>query len=263
MRRHSSRVKFLWVPLIAGLLITGCATHAPVAVSQLKLAPGLQSAQVSDVHLPDGSASTALRYWLYLPKDYDADPTKRWPIVLFLHGAGERGQDLNQVAVHGPPKLVKNGRDFPFILVSPQCPSGERWHSGQLVELLQKLSLTLRVDTNRWCATGLSMGGYGSWELASVYPNRFAAVAPVCGGGQTIDLLLRNRPELKTLGVWAFHGSKDSVVIPSESQRMVDAFKQLGNTECKLTLYPEANHDSWTATYNNSELYTWLLKHHR
>lgn len=256
-------MKLTRILLLAGLLVAGCTTRSPVVVSQLKLAPGLQLEQASEIHIPGGITQTTVRYWLYLPKDYDADPTKRWPIVLFLHGAGERGKDLNQVAVHGPPKLVKNGGEFPFILVSPQCPSSERWHAAPLVGLMDELSRTLRVDTTRWYATGLSMGGYGTWELASVYPHRFAAVAPVCGGGQTIDLLLKNRPELKTLGIWAFHGSKDSVVIPSESQRMVEAFKQLGNTECKLTLYPDANHDSWTATYNNPEIYSWLLSHHR
>jgi predicted peptidase len=250
----------LW---LAGLLFAGCATHSPVSVSQLKLSPGQQVAQETVVHPLGDTVSVPLRYWLYLPKDYDADPTKRWPIVLFLHGAGERGQDLKAVAVHGPPKLAKAGHDFPFILVSPQCPAGERWHGAPLVELLDGLSRTLRVDTTRWYATGLSMGGYGSWELASVYPQRFAAVAPVCGGGQTIDLLLGNRPELKSLGIWAFHGGKDTVVVPAESERMVSGFKKQGNPDVRLTVYPEAGHDSWTAAYNTEELYTWLLQHHR
>jgi predicted peptidase len=204
-------------------------------------------------------------YLLYTPADYGVDTTKQWPLVLFLHGAGERGSELDKVTVHGPPKLVKQGRNFPFILVSPQCPDDQRWQADALIGLLDGVQAKLRVDPKRVYVTGLSMGGYGSWSLASRYPERFAAVAPICGGGERIDILLAGRrgPALKTLGIWAFHGAKDNVVPLNESERMVDAFKKAGNTDVKLTVYPEAGHDSWTEAYNTAELFEWLLKHSR
>ena len=206
-----------------------------------------------------------LSYLLYTPTEYGADATKQWPLVLFLHGAGERGSELDKVAVHGPPKLVKQGRSFPFILVSPQCPGEQRWQPDVLIGLLDGVQAKLRVDPKRVYVTGLSMGGYGTWSLASRYPERFAAVAPICGGGERIDILLAGRrgPALKTLGIWAFHGAKDNVVPLDESERMVDAFKKTGNTDVKLTVYPDAGHDSWTEAYNTAELFEWLLKHSR
>jgi predicted peptidase len=108
------------------------------------------------------------------------------------------------------------------------------------------------------------MGGYGSWELAVKHPERFAAVAPICGGGERIRTLLpAQREALKTLGVWAFHGGKDSVVVPAESERMVEAFKKAGNESVKHTVYPEAGHDSWTQAYNDPAFFDWLLQHSR
>jgi predicted peptidase len=110
------------------------------------------------------------------------------------------------------------------------------------------------------------MGGYGTWDLGLSHPEKFAAIAPICGGGELIDVLLlddKKEAAVKTLGIWAFHGAKDPVVPVSESQRMVDALKQRGVQDIKLTIYPEALHDSWTETYNNPELYKWLLQHER
>lgn len=203
-----------------------------------------------------------LDYLLHLPKGYDAKGSKVWPLMLFLHGAGERGSDVARVAVHGPPKLVKQGRDLPFILVSPQCPEGQRWDNESLLALLDEVIKKHKVDTKRVYLTGLSMGGYGTWSLAAHHPERFAAVAPICGGGSTIDILLRARVKdspIKTLPTWVFHGAKDPVVLLAESERMVAALKKAGNNDVKLTVYPEAQHDSWTETYNNEELYEWFL----
>jgi predicted peptidase len=210
----------------------------------------------------------SLGYLLHLPKDYAPAGAKRWPLMLFLHGAGERGDDLAKVAVHGPPKLVQQGRDFPFILVSPQCPTGQRWDADVLNALLDAVIAKHMVDTNRVYLTGLSMGGYGSWSLAARYPERFAAVAPICGGGERIDILLGSRDKtkgaaLRSLPVWAFHGAKDPVVPLGESERMVDAFQRTGNPHVKLTVYPEAQHDSWTESYANEALYEWFLSQRR
>ena len=196
------------------------------------------------------------KYLLFLPEDY-GQTDKKWPLMLFLHGAGERGSNLDLVAKHGPPKIVKEKKDFPFIVVSPQCPSDQWWPDKveTLIHLLDEIVATYDVDEQRVYLTGLSMGGYGTWSLGCAYPDRFAAIAPICGGGRRFFARrLRNTP------VWAFHGAKDRVVPPSESEQMVKAINAVGG-KAKLTIYPDAYHDSWTRTYENPELYEWLLKH--
>jgi len=206
-----------------------------------------------------------LQYLLALPEGYDEDKQKKWPLVLFLHGMGERGSTLTNVAVHGPPKLVAQGRKFPFILVAPQCPLGDFWHAEQLIALLDDVKKQYRVDDDRVSVTGLSMGGYGTWELATTFPQYFAAAAPICGGGGIIPIAAANadrRANIKALPIWAFHGAKDNIVPLSESESMVNQLKRIGNN-AKLTVYPNANHDSWTETYNNPELYSWLLQQTR
>ena len=210
--------------------------------------------------------SASLKYLLFVPKGYDSDSAKRWPLMLFLHGAGERGNDISKVTTHGPPKNVAQDSDFPFILVSPQCPEGEIWSNDILLGLLDEVIGTCRVNTNRIYLTGLSMGGYGTWDLGLSHPERFAAIVPICGGGDLITVLLTDgskKQALKSLGVWAFHGGKDPIVPLEESQRLVDILKRVGTTDVRLTVYPEAGHDSWTETYNNPQLYQWLLSHER
>lgn len=196
-----------------------------------------------------------LNYLLYLPKDYNED--KAWPLMVFLHGAGERGNNLEQVKLHGPPKLIAEGQDFEFIIVSPQCPADKWWvgMDSHIIALVDEMMEKYKVDANRVYLTGLSMGGYGTWNVAGNDPERFAAIVPICGGSKS---LLAAR--LKNVPIWAFHGEKDNVVPMSESVQMVDAVNAAGG-QAKLTLYPEAGHDSWTQTYANPELYTWLLSH--
>lgn len=210
--------------------------------------------------------AVSANYLLFLPRDYAEQKSKRWPLILFLHGAGERGTNIWKVAVHGPPKIVKEKPDFSFIVASPQCPTGQRWDNETLLALLDDITKNYKVDKSRVYLTGLSMGGFGTWSLGLTYPERFAAIAPICGGGDPLVLLLadpRKVNALKTLPVWAFHGAKDPVVKLEESQRMVDAMKRIGTKEVELTVYPEAQHDSWTETYNNPKLYEWFLQHQR
>lgn len=207
-----------------------------------------------------------VNYLLFLPQGSEAKSQKQWPLILFLHGAGERGSDIWKVTTHGPPKYVAQHPDFPFIVVSPQCPEGQIWDDDILLGLLEEVLDHYPVDPRRVYLTGLSMGGYGSWSLGLRYPEKFAAIVPICGGGELISVLIasgQKEQALKTLGVWAFHGGKDPVVPTQESQRMVDLLKKRGAQDVKLTVYPEAGHDSWTATYNNPELYDWLLAHTR
>ncbi len=205
-------------------------------------------------------------YLIYLPKEYNARSKTRWPLMLFLHGAGERGTNLSKVAAHGPPKLVRQARDFPFIIVSPQCPANQRWDNDVLLALLDEIEEKYNADKSRVYLTGLSMGGYGAWSLGLTHPERFAAIAPICGGGDLIVLLLADPKKvsaLKTMGVWAFHGGRDPVVPVLESERMVDALRKTGCKDVELTVYPEAQHDSWTETYSNPKLYDWFLAHQR
>lgn len=197
------------------------------------------------------------RYLLYLPAEYESQPEKRWPLILFLHGAGERGSNLDQVRNQGLAKQLEQDASFPFIVVSPQCPA-ERWWPGEigtLLALLDDIESTYRVDTHRVYVTGLSMGGFGTWALAAAYPERFAAIAPICGKGEPYTAF-----RLKDTPTWVFHGAKDTVVPLRHSEEMVEALKNHG-ADVTFTVYPEAEHDSWTQTYTNPELYAWFLKH--
>jgi predicted peptidase len=212
------------------------------------------------------SRKVSLDYLLFLPKDYDARAAKKWPTILFLHGAGERGTNVWKVSIHGPPKVVKSQPDFGFIVISPQCPSGRTWENEPLLALLDDVIAKHNVDTNRIYLTGLSMGGYGTWNLGLSHPDRFAAIAPICGGGDRVAMLLaspaRRNAVLKN-PVWAFHGAKDTVVPLDESEKMITALKRAGHRNVELTVYPDASHDSWTATYINPKLYEWFLSHER
>ena len=202
-----------------------------------------------------------LNYLLHLPADYKSKADgggKKWPLLVFLHGAGERGSDLNRVKSHGPPKLVENDPDFPFVLISPQCPGGGFWNTEHLLQLIQSTIEEHNIDPDRVYLTGLSMGGFGSWALAAEAPEMFAAVAPVCGGGDP-----RTAGKLKDMPIWVFHGDADRVVPISSSQRMVDAVKGAGNEQIEFTIYQDVGHDSWTETYANKDLYSWFLKHQR
>ncbi|GGB08908.1 alpha/beta hydrolase-fold protein [Puia dinghuensis] len=193
-------------------------------------------------------------YLLYLPDGYSQDTTVKWPLILFLHGSGESGHDLEKVKVHGPPMLVAQGKKLPFIIVSPQTPDpATGWEPNTLYWLLQDVKEKYRVDPDRVYLTGLSMGGFGSWTLAIKHPEEFAAVVPICAGGDTADIWkLRNMP------VWGFHGAKDNVVPLARGQAMVDALRKY-NPSTRFTIYPDADHNSWTVTYANDSLYQWLL----
>jgi predicted peptidase len=238
--RHSLALHFI---LLAALTIDPnrgiCADHAGVQ----------QTARL------DTQVKVQMGYLLYLPKAYEQHES--WPLVLFLHGSGERGDDPELVKVHGPPKLIAAGKDFPFIVVSPQCPESQWWEPIELMALLDDIGRKYKVDADRVYVTGLSMGGFGTWRLAAYAPQRFAAIAPICGGGEKSWA----KP-LSRLPIWVFHGAKDEGVPLERSQSMVDALlKEEGNP--KLTVYPDAGHDSWTETYDNPEFYVWLLAQKR
>lgn len=241
--------------MFVALFLVGCGQTEKIKMTSN---PVLTPGQHSQVFEKTITKNLSCEYLLFLPEGYSKNK-QGWPMILFLHGAGERGSDLKKVKVHGPPKIVEKQKDFPFIVVSPQCPEDDWWTDKVevLINLLDDIVARYNVDTERIYLTGLSMGGYGSWALAAEYPERFAAVTPICGGGNRIMAF-----RLKDVPVWAFHGAKDPVVPLKQSEEMVNAIKARGG-DAKLTVYPDAGHDSWTETYKNKELYDWFLKHRK
>lgn len=199
--------------------------------------------------------SVEMRYLIYLPSNHENQ--EAWPLLLFLHGAGERGDNLELVKKHGPPKLIAGGKEFPFVVVSPQCPADQWWEPVSLTALLDEVVARHRIDKQRVYVTGLSMGGFGTWALAAHTPDRFAAIAPICGGGE--PFMARR---IRQIPAWVFHGAKDEVVALDRSERMVEALQRAGGN-VQLTVYPDAGHDSWTETYNNPQFYEWLLAQQR
>ncbi len=202
-----------------------------------------------------------LEYLRYLPPDFQRKGRTKWPLILFLHGAGERGDNLEKVKVHGIPRLLEK-QDLPFVTLAPQCPADHWWadYLPALDALLGETIDSLPIDPRRVYLTGLSMGGFGTWHLAVEYPQRFAAIAPICGGNAWMYGIRERIDRIRDIPAWVFHGAKDRVVPPRESKAMVKALKQCG-ADVRFTLYPEAKHDSWTETYNNPELYAWFLSH--
>jgi predicted peptidase len=199
----------------------------------------------------------SMQYLLYLPKDYAAKADAKFPVLLFLHGAGERGDNIERVKVHGPPKLIEKGKDFPFIVISPQCPANVWWDVDVLAALVDDVVRSHRADKSRLYVTGLSMGGFGTWAICSKYPDKFAAAAPICGAGNP-----KTVAAMKGVPTWAFHGDKDTAVKFEAGKAMVDALKAAGG-DVQFTVYEGVGHDSWTATYNNAKLYEWLLSKSR
>jgi predicted peptidase len=244
------KANYLICSLFMSLFLIGCGQ---MEKKMNTIPPGTQQSQKFEKKI---TTTVSCNYLLFLPEGY-GKKRQSWPLMVFLHGAGERGNVLNKVAVHGPPKIVKNRKDFPFILVSPQCPEGDWWMEKVevLINLVDDIAARYKVDKKRIYLTGLSMGGYGTWALASAYPERFAAIAPICGGGSRIMSL-----RLKDIPIWVFHGAKDRVVPLEESEEMVNAIRKRGG-DVKFTIYPDAGHDSWTESYDNQELYDWFLEH--
>ena len=196
------------------------------------------------------------KYLLYLPNKYH-QIKKDWPLIFFLHGAGERGNDIELVKKHGPPKLITEDKSFPFIIAVPQCNENMKWNIEELNNLLDEIIFKYNIDTKRIYLTGLSMGGFGTWDMAIKFPNKFAAIIPICGGGDPSKVC-----KIKDLPIWVFHGAKDDIVPLSKSEEMVKGLKDCGGNP-KFTIYPNAEHDSWTETYNNPQIYEWFLQFSR
>jgi predicted peptidase len=204
-----------------------------------------------------GDRDVTLRYLLYLPAEYDKAKDTNWPLVLFLHGSGERGEDIERVKIHGPPKLVAGGKQFPFVLCSPQCPTGSRWNAEELDKLVDDLTNTYRIDRQRLYVTGLSMGGGGTWSLIAARPEKYAAAMPLCSRGDLADA-----EKLAKTPAWILVGAKDRAETVQNCQDMATALAKAGG-KGRFTLYFDLPHDCWTVTYNNPETYDWLLSQGR
>ena len=204
-----------------------------------------------------------INYLFYLPESYGKDFEKKWPLILFLHGMGERGDDLELLKKHPLPKTLDQQKDFPCIVVSPQLPLDKLlWDDfiGPLKEMLDQIQSKYSVDTRRVYLTGLSMGGAGTWNFALRYPQYFAAIVPIAGAYKFRSKEIPdNLCDLKELPIWTFHGGKDETVQAWQTEILVDALKACGSN-IRYTLYPEADHpQSWIQAYADPELYTWLF----
>ena len=212
-----------------------------------------------------------LPYRLLVPKNYDA--AQKYPLVLFFHGAGERGIDNTAQLVHGMGAFSsdENREKFPCFVIAPQCPEGKRWvevHWGDdrhdfdarpsetmqlVIELLAAFPKEFSIDLQRLYVTGLSMGGFGTWDIISRFPDKFAAAAPICGGGDE-----KMAEKIAGVPIWAFHGDKDTVVKPSRSRNMIAAIKEAGGKPL-YTEYQGVGHDSWVRAYADPELIKWMF----
>lgn len=199
------------------------------------------------------------KYVLFIPHDYKGD--KVYPVILFLHGAGESGTDGKKQATVGlAPAIKKREKTFPFIAIFPQADKAARgsWtaespYAQRALKILEQVQKDYKVDSKRVYLTGLSMGGYGTWSLAAAFPDKWAAIVPICGAGDPSAAA-----KFKDVPCWAFHGDKDGAVKVEGSRDMIKALKDAGGSP-KYTEYPGVNHNSWDMAYGTSDLYDWLL----
>ncbi len=194
-----------------------------------------------------------LQYLIRYPDGFDK--TKKYPVLLFLHGAGTRGKNIELLFNNPFFVLTEKLEDFPFITIAPLC-SENTWFDlfDDLKLLVKKIPTVAYADAERVYVIGASMGGYATWQLAMSMPEYFAAIVPICGGG-----MYWNASRLININVWAFHGAKDGTVCPEESQKMVNAVNRCGGS-ARLTIYPDNSHDAWSDTYSNPEVFEWLLR---
>jgi predicted peptidase len=203
---------------------------------------------------------TDMRYLLYLTDDYQNDTIKLWPFILFLHGSGERGTDAEVVKTVGLPKRIDSRPDFPCIVLSPQCPLDERWpeQSDDVIALLDAVLPELHVDHSRIYLNGLSMGGQGAWHLGALYPERFAAVLPICGRIPAVEGFPEQVCALEDVPVWVFHGAKDDRVPVEDSITLTNILKDCGGN-VQLTIFPDGDHFCWGRVYEDQSVWDWLL----
>jgi len=203
-------------------------------------------------------------YWVFLPKEHGRERNVSWPLLLYLHGASDRGDDPGVVLTSGLPSIVARAVDFPFILLCPQCPTDTWWsdHLSGLDILIKDACDRFAVDPERILVSGSSMGGYGVWHLGVTFPDRFAGLVPLCGGGTWFYGFPHRVRVLKSTPVWVFHGEKDPIIPPRESVGLVNELKEVGG-DVHLTIVPNAGHDIWRVVYRMPDLTEWMLARRR
>lgn len=223
-------------------LVQGCAGQSQLIDEELKTV-----------------TTETLQYYLYYPAEYEDFPDRDFGILLFLHGGGESGGALEEIKRNGPPKLLVEGKQFPFLVLAPQNPHKRKWWNIQaVVQLLDSVIEQNRIDPTRVYLSGLSRGGSAAWDLAVQYPDKWAALAIVCGMAPEpyahwID---------KELPIWVFHGSDDKVISVSESDNMVKKLKEM-SYDVRYTRYEGVGHDSWKKAYLEDDLYSWMANQKR
>jgi hypothetical protein len=198
-------------------------------------------------------------YLTYLPEKYNLDSLQHWPLIIYLHGGSDRGTDLKKLYSSGIPDQIYRGRNFPFIVIAPQCPLSIRWETDNWFEpLFKEISEKYRIDPSRIYLTGYSLGGSGTWYLATKYPGRFAAIAPMSGFTSQNKYIYKHINRLKDMPVWAFHGKMDITVPYEETERLVKKL-QKKNKHLKFTSEPNTGHRIHWNIYPNKDLYDWFL----
>ena len=253
---------------ILGLALLGWLSLGPVSARADEKETGF----LNRVH--KGTDGAQAKYALFVPHEYKGDRT--YPLILFLHGAGEWGMDgQKQLTVGLGPALRKREKTFPFIVIFPQSQkktwpvdvnnrdeindlvatwSDQQAEGKRALAILSEIMKTYRVDPERICLTGLSMGGFGTWSLAASQPDRWAAIAPICGGGDP-----QSAEKFKHIPCWCFHGGADPIVPPASSRAMIKALWAAGSHP-NYTEYPGVGHESWEKAYDTNDLYEWFLK---
>lgn len=228
----------LLIPLF-GIVMQGCAGQSRVIAAS-----------------EETVTRETLAYYLYFPKDYESHPDERFPLLLFLHGGGEAGGDLQMLKSNGPPKMIAEGKEFPFLILAPQNPHARQWWNTRAVkQLLDTIVQNNRVDRRRIYLTGLSRGGGAAWEMAVQYPDTFAALAVVCGMAPVPYASWLN----KDMAIWVFHGTEDASIPFSESEEMVARLKSMGYN-VRFTPYPGVGHNAWVRAYAEDGLYDWFMQ---
>ncbi|MCB0263097.1 MAG: prolyl oligopeptidase family serine peptidase [Calditrichaeota bacterium] len=231
--------------IFAGIALLICqpAPQQPVEVADSAIG---QTAQQTG----DGN------YLLYLPENFSEET--RWPLIVYLHGASLRGENPKKVGEYGLPRMLKKRGDFPFVVLSPQCPSGESWHEQNwLMPLIDDISEKYGIDTQRIYLTGVSLGGSGTWFWGAQFPEKFAAIAPLCGYGNP-----ETANALKHTPIWTFHGAKDRTVPVELTDKMVAAL-EAANGNVLFSRLRNKGHNIVEDVYQNEDLYEWFLEHRR
>ena len=251
------RRSFYWLEVCLALSIVCLIIQLLLDVIRLRNEwphPGYQTRARAELSFSNGMHSE-VQYLVYLPQDYTLHGS--WPLLIYLHGSGERGNDLETVLRTGLPALIARGKHFPMIVVSPQCRPEANWESGQLLSLPNHLEKEFSIDRERVYIGGYSMGGFGTWQFAAAAPERFAAIIPVAGGGDPSEA-----SRLVNLPIWAFHGAKDRTIPLAGSKEMVEAVQAAGGN-ARLTIYDDRGHDTCNLTFSRDDLYEWLLRQRR